>query len=192
MLEATYVEPNDRYEIIEGVKYMSATPVFGHNFVAGRLFLAFNNYFEEQPRGVAVYEIDVRLPDGNNFRPDVCVICDFGIINDKGKIHGAPDIVIEVLSPSTAKRDLTMKMKIYERNDIKEYWIIDWVAKNIFVYKLVNGSYELDDVYHDYANSELDQLEADERAEVKTEIEVPMFPGLRINVHNIFKWWSIV
>ena len=192
MLEEIYVEPNDRYEIIEGVKCMAAAAVYEHNFVAGRLFMFFNNYFEEHRNGIAVQDADVCLNDDNTFRPDLSVVCDLDKLGADGKIHGTPDLVVEILSPSTAKRDFDQKKKIYERSGVKEYWIVDWKAKNIFVHKLIDGAYELDDVYHDYDENELAALEDYERAEVKTEIAVSILPDLNVNIHRVFKtWWNV-
>ena len=192
MLEATYVEPNDRYEIIEGVKYMAAAAAYDHNIVAGRLFSIFHHYFEEHENGIVVQDCDVCLTEDNTFRPDLSVICDFAKLGADGKIHGAPDLVVEILSPSTAKRDFTKKKEIYARSGVKEYWIVEWRAKNIFVHKLVDGALEIDDVYHDYDENDLALLEDYERAEVKTEIKVSILPDLSVNIHRVFKtWWNV-
>ena len=192
MSEMVYVEPNDRYEIIEGVKYMAAAAAYDHNIVAGKLFSIFINYFEKHRNGIVVHDADVCLSEENTFRPDLSVICDFNKLGSDKKINGAPDLVVEVLSPSTAKRDFTKKKDIYARSGVKEYWIIDCVAKNIFVHKLIDGNYELDDIYHDYTDDELSLLEDYERAEVKTEIKVSFVPDLSVNIHRVFEtWWNV-
>lgn len=192
MAEEIYVEPNDRYEIIEGVKYMAAAAAYDHNVITGRLFAIFDNYFNKNETGMVVQDADVCLSEGNTFRPDLSVVCDFSKLGADKKIHGAPDLVVEVLSPSTAKRDFTQKMEIYARCGVKEYWIIDWVAKNIFVHKLVDGKYELDDVYHDYTDVELSALEWNERVKVRKTIKVSIVPDLSVNIHRVFKtWWNV-
>ena len=192
MSEAIYVEPNDRYEIIEGVKYMAAAAAYDHNVVTGRLFAIFDNYFRKDKIGMVVQDADVCLSEENTFRPDLSVVCDFSKLGADKKIHGAPDLVVEVLSPSTAKRDFTKKREIYARNGVKEYWIVDWVAKNIFVHKLVDGNYELDDVYHDYTADELSALEPNERAKVRKTIKVSIVPNLSVNIHRVFEtWWNV-
>lgn len=187
-----YVEPNDRYEIIEGVKYMAASATYDHNIVAGKLLAIFDRYFEAHHNGIVVCNANVCLTEGNTFRPDLSVVCDFAKLGADGKIHGAPDLVVEILSPSTAKRDFDQKKKIYEHSGVKEYWIVEWRAKNIFVHKLVDGALELDDVYHDYDENDLALLEDYERAEVKTEIKVSILPDLNVNIHRVFKtWWNV-
>lgn len=192
MSEAVYVEPNDRYEIIEGVKYIAAAAAYDHNIIAGRLFSIFDNYFFKNKNGMVVHDADVCLSEGNTFRPDLSVICDFSKLGSDKKIHGAPDLVVEILSPSTAKRDFTKKKNIYAQSGVKEYWIIDWVAKNIFVHKLIDGNYELDNIYHDYTADELSLLEKNERAKVRKTIKVSIVPNLSVNIHRVFEtWWNV-
>ena len=193
MSEAIYVEPNDRYEIIEGVKYMAAAAAaYDHNVITGRLFAIFDNYFHKNETGMVVQDADVCLSEDNTFRPDLSVVCDFSKLGADRKIHGAPDLIVEVLSPSTAKRDFTKKKEIYARSGVKEYWIVDWVAKNIFVHKLIDGNYELDNIYHDYTADELSLLEKNERAKVRKTIKVSIVPNLSVNIHRVFEtWWNV-
>ena len=75
------------------------------------------------------------LPDGNVLRPDLCIVSDPSAIGDDDKIHGVPDLCIEVLSRSTAKNDLGKKMTLYARNGVKEHWIIYPHDKVVNVYK---------------------------------------------------------
>ena len=184
-------DPNDWFEIIEGVKTMAASARGGHNIIAAKIFSAFDAYFIRNNIGaVAIPDVDVYLPDGNLFRPDLCVICESAKFDDDGKIHGVPELCVEVLSPSTAKNDLGIKMTIYARNGVKEYWIVYPREKIINVYKLSDGYYVLDGVYHSYDKAEFDDLTDAERAEVKDKIQVGIFPELFVDVDRIFKWWS--
>ena len=73
-------------------------------------------------------------------QPDLIVICDPSKIDDKG-LRGAPDIAIEILSPSTDKKDLTVKKDLYERSAVREYWVFHPIDKIVFVYKLEGGKY---------------------------------------------------
>ena len=186
-----YVEPNDRYEIIEGVKYMAAAAAIEHNFVIGNLVQAFNHYFRKNKNGVAVQDIDVHLPDGNVFRPDVSVIDDLTALSSDENFNGAPALVVEVLSRSTMKNDLGRKKRLYAANGVEEYWIVDRWTKRIEVYHLLDGHYELDEVYQIYSDAEFDALTDDERAAVKFEIAVERFDGLSVDIRQIFNtWWN--
>ena len=181
---------DDWFEIIEGVKIMAASARGGHNAIASRIFAVFDNYFfDKGTKAFAFPDIDVYLPDGNIFRPDLCVITDPKFIGKDDKIHGAPDLVVEVLSPSTMNNDLGIKKVIYERNGVKEYWIVDPISRNVYVYNLVDGRYNFDAAYHAYSRDEFDSLTDEERAEVKDKIQVGIFPELFVDVNFIFRRW---
>ena len=181
-------DPDDWFEIIEGVKTMVASADFYHNTIGGNLFSEFNSYAKAHKIAI-VYDVDVYLPDGNVFRPDFCVVCNPEAIGKDLKVHGVPDLCVEVLSPSTMQNDLGKKMELYARNGVKEYWIIDKTSKNIFTYLLNEGYYKLNAAYHSYTQSETEALTDAERAEVKDKIQVGIFPDLFIDVDNIFYWW---
>ena len=134
--------------------------------------------------------VDVHFPDGNLFRPDLSVITmeNSGIINWKGAIYGVPDMVVEVLSKSTRKNDLTIKKDVYESNGVKEYWIVNLWDKTVDVYILHNGKYELDESYSKYSSDEWALLDDKEKAAVKSEIKVSIFDDLFIKVDDIFGW----
>ena len=179
-------DQNDWFEIIEGVKTMAASARFNHNVIG--FYLAMELKMCAVGHKIAVvYDVDVHLPDGNIFRPDVSVVTDHNLIGADDKIHGVPELVVEVLSPSTAKNDLGIKMTLYARNGVKEYWIVYPREKSIHVYKLSDGHYLLDDVYYDYTQAELDSLSAPERAEVKDKIPVGIFPEALVDVRQIFR-----
>ena len=212
MSEAIYVEPDDRYEIIEGVKCMAAAAAYDHNIVAGKLFSFFDNYFCKNKIGMVVQnadvclsegntflpdlsvvcDVDLCLPDGNIFRPDILVTTDFSMIGADEKIHGVPDLCVEILSRSTMKNDIFKKKRIYAANGVREYWIVDRWSEKIEVYHLINGEYDLDDIYQNYSLTELDALNETERAEVKFDIKVSVVPELIVDVRDVFKtWWNV-
>ena len=118
--------------------------------------------------------------------PDVSVVCDDSILKEGGTIYGAPDLVIEILSPSTAKNDFTVKKDAYERNGVKEYWIVNHVDKSIQVYHLINGKFEMDHFYHVYTPGELAHLDDKQRAAVRYEIKVSIFDDLFVDVGDVF------
>ena len=191
MAEAAYayIEPDNRFEIIEGVKVMAASVVFGHSIVAGKLLFLFNTYFYEHQNGIAFCDVDVHFPDGNLFRPDLCVVSNPSLIDDRKIVHGVPELCVEILSPSTMKNDIGKKKRLYAKNGVREYWIVDYPGKNIFVYHLDGEHYELDETYHRYTDDEIELLTEDERAEIKREIKVSIVPDLVIEVERIFQFW---
>ena len=94
-------------------------------------------------------DVDVHLPDGNFFKPDLVVVKkeNSAILNRRNAIYGVPDMVVKVLSRSTKKRDLTVKKDAYEKNGVKEYWIVDPLYQSIDVYILCDGKFQLDGEY---------------------------------------------
>ena len=181
-------DQNDWFEIIEGVKTMAASARFNHNMIASTIFSCFDEYFfRSNLKALAVTDVDVHLPDGNLFRPDVSVIDSAALIGDDGKIHGVPELVVEVLSPSTQTNDLGIKKMIYERNGVREYWLVNPLSKDIYVYKLDDGYYKFDTAYHFYTQAELDTIPAAERNGIKEKIPVDIFPGLVVDINRIFK-----
>ena len=175
-----------KYEIIRGVKtYMPPSAGSYHFDVNTNLILIFGNYCRRNKCGVVFGDIDVHLPDAKNvYRPDINVICDRSII--KEYVFGAPDLIVEILSKSTAKNDLTVKKEDYERNGVKEYWIVNPREKFIQVYHLVDGKYILDDFYCQYTKEELKQFSDEERAQIKDKIKVSIFEDLFVNVDDVF------
>ena len=184
----------DDYEIIEGEKIMSPSPNMLHGKVVGRLMITIGTYAAVNKLGFAFPDsLDVHLPDGNVLRPDFIFIGvangKFVVNNEQGTFYGVPDMVAEVFSRSTMKRDVGIKKDVYERNGVKEYWMIDPRSETIQVYILREGKYELDEVYSNYTEKELTELTDEERAEVKMEIPVAVLDGFKIKVRNIFGWY---
>ena len=180
---------NRDYEIIGGEKLMAAAANPLHALILFKISKAIDNYMDEHEGGFVFTDtVDVHLPDGNIFMPDVTVITaeNTGIITWSGAIYGVPDMVVEVLSPSTRKKDLTVKKDVYESNGVKEYWIVDPSAKTVDVYILRDGKFDFDESYHKYSEDELKKLTDKEKAELKTEIKISIFDDLRIKVKNIF------
>ena len=179
-------DPDDWFEIIEGVKTMAASARFDHNVIG--FYVAIELKMCAAGHKIAVvYDVDVYLPDGNVFRPDVSVISDPALIGEDGKIHGVPELVVEILSRSTMKNDLGIKKNIYARNGVKEYWIVYPREKSISVYKLSGAAYVLDEIYVSYTQAELETLSDAERAEVKDKIPIGIFPEALVDVNRIFQ-----
>ena len=84
------------------------------------------------------------------------------------------------------KNDFTKKKDAYERNGVKEYWIVNHVDKSIQVYHLIDGKFEMDNFYHVYSPAELEHLDDKQRSEIKNEIKVSIFDDLIVNVADVF------
>ena len=182
------------YEIIEGEKIMAPSADSWHNNAAGKLFMIIGMHVASTKRGLVFTDsMDVHFPDGSLFKPDFTFISaanDKSVIDNKHRtIHGVPDMVAEVFSKSTMKRDIGIKKDVYERNGVKEYWIINPWSESIEVYLLRDGKYFLDGVYVNYSDDELEQLTDEEKAAVQSEIPVAVLDGFKVKIKNIFGWY---
>jgi len=137
--------PDDqRWELIEGVAYdMTPAPSRRHQEISGEFFRQLADYLLDKPCKVFHPPFDVRLPEAdetvdettNVVQPDITVVCDRDKLDDAGCV-GAPNLIIEILSPSTTKKDQMEKFFLYERHGVKEYWIVDPLAQVVHVYRL--------------------------------------------------------
>lgn len=183
---------NDRlaynsYEIIGGKKIMSPSPAKHHMYIMVNICLKLATYMRGTKIGrIFTDNMDVHLPDGNLVKPDLFVVCDRKILKDKLTVHGVPDFVVEILSRSTMRKDLTVKKDIYEKNGVREYWIVNPFDKSVTVYHLREGKLALDDIYNFLTEEELNQLEEDEKTEIKTDIKLSIFDDLTVTVQEIF------
>lgn len=140
---------NERLELIKGKIFkMSPAPGTAHQRVSGIVSNELYNYLKGKPCQVFAAPFDVRLSRTINdaqvttvLQPDVCVICDSAKIDARGAI-GAPDIVVEILSPGNNKKELQNKYEVYEEAGVTEYWIIQPTERTFMKYTLVDGSYQ--------------------------------------------------
>jgi Uma2 family endonuclease len=137
----------ERWELIGGVAYaMSPAPRVPHQGLVGSLFFEVFSFLQKKKCRTFVAPVDVFLPKGDPkssdtvVQPDVFVVCDPDKIKDDG-IHGAPDFIVEVLSDSTAYKDMTAKKELYERSGVREYWIVNPGSGSVFTYVLLDGRY---------------------------------------------------
>lgn len=172
-----------REEILAGKIYMMSSPSVNHNRVASHIFNAFFNYLKGKSCEAFSDGTDVYLTDEDRVIPDVMIICNKDIIKKDG-IHGAPDLVVEVLSPGTAKIDKGYKKDLYEMSGIKEYWIADPHMHTIETYLLSDGKYQLDGYYGIFPNGL--GITEKEREESKKEIPVSLYSDFSIPLEEIF------
>jgi len=131
------------YQLIEGELVMSPAPKPMHQIVSGNLFKILSKFTEG--KGILLYApVDVYLDEENAFQPDLIFISNErkDILKEDG-VYGAPDLVVEILSPSTAYYDLRKKKEVYERSGVKEYWIVDPEMKTVEVYVKDKGKFKL-------------------------------------------------
>lgn len=144
-----------RYELIDGEIYLLASPTHSHQVAIREIFVQFYNFFEGKPCSPLTAPFDVRLKndspkfedDPNVVQPDIIVLCDEENIDDKGKYHGVPTLVVEVLSPSTRGKDMVKKLSLYMLSGVKEYWVVDMEVGQIFVYALSEGDIQSTQTY---------------------------------------------
>ncbi|MXX78914.1 MAG: Uma2 family endonuclease [Gemmatimonadales bacterium] len=131
-------DDGNRYEAIEGSSYMTPAPTFRHQRVGHRLGKALDEVLEQPGHGVVVpAPFGVEFPaTGEGVQPDLLFVSNErrGLITNAG-LTGAPDLVVEILSPSTASRDRGLKLRLYERQGVREYWIVDAEENTVDVWR---------------------------------------------------------
>lgn len=134
------VESSDqRYELIDGVVYLLASPSFSHQVVVSEIAARFYAYFNGKPCRSLTAPLDVRLfgyatrfeEDPNVVQPDIVVICDEDKVTADGKYEGLPTLIVEVLSPTTKGKDMATKLQLYMKSGVSEYWIVDPQGKSV-------------------------------------------------------------
>lgn len=140
---------DERWELIDGAAYAMATPGLAHQTVVGELFVQISLFLRGKPCRPFVAPFDVRLPRDQEsdedvttvVQPDIAVICDPAKLDERG-CRGAPDWVVEVLSPSTAAKDQIQKLAAYERAGVREVWLVHPTDHVVIVYTLnADGGY---------------------------------------------------
>jgi Uma2 family endonuclease len=173
-----------RREIIDGfVKMMSPAASLTHARISRRLMSAFDRHIDPYHGGCEIFDapFDVRLPKNGErednqlytvVQPDICVVCDPSKLDGKGCL-GAPDMIIEILSPANRKYDLNDKYRLYERSGVKEYWVIEPKNQDVTVFLLDESGKYADGVFYSIENG-------------NTKIPVNTLPGLEIDAEKIF------
>ena len=139
----------ERVELIKGYIFkMSPAPNLTHQLISSRINSELGYYLKGGKCNVFAAPFDVRLPRKSKedkdistvVQPDICVVCNPAILDSRGCI-GAPDIVVEILSPSNTKKELKYKYEVYEEAGIKEYWVVFPPEESIMMYTLVDGKF---------------------------------------------------
>ncbi|AFL99357.1 hypothetical protein Desde_0921 [Desulfitobacterium dehalogenans ATCC 51507] len=166
-------------EILNGVPYgRSPAPSIHYLEVLGELYIAFAHYLREKPGKVFLFPFDVRLPGDADqkdediptvVQPDLTVICELSKV-DEGGCKGAPDLIIEILAEDTMHRDLYLKLRIYEKAGVPEYWVVHPTDRTVLTFKLKEGAYDTPKFY-----------------KASDEVPVGLFPDLIIPLAEIFR-----
>ncbi|MBU1615453.1 Uma2 family endonuclease [bacterium] len=168
----------ERWELIEGEAYdMSPAPSRWHQQIAGELFKQIAVFLTGKKCEAYFAPFDVRLPEADEddsetmtvVQPDIVVVCNPAKLDNRG-CRGAPDLVVEILSPFTASKDQIEKLALYEKHGVKEYWIIH-PTDNLLTVRLLeeDGKYGIPAIY-----------------EGKGSLEVATLPGLTVNLDAVF------
>ena len=173
---------SERVELIKGWLFrMSPAPRRVHQKIEGILHVRFWTFFEHSSCEVYQSPFDVRLIKNKGeknqevdtvVQPDICVICDEKKLDDAGCI-GAPDLIIEILSDSTAKKDYNEKFNIYEENEVKEYWIVNPASQNIEVFSLIEKRFVSLGLFNEKEGEKF--------------VKGTLFPELQIELEAIFR-----
>lgn len=170
----------ERVELIKGKIFkMSPAPSSFHQDISGNLFFELRNFINKGSCKLYAAPFDVRLINfkestADNLittvvQPDLCVICDRNKIDEKGCI-GAPDLIIEILSPGNSKKEMDIKFDLYEENGVREYWIVNPTIQTISIFFLQNDKY-----------IGIKPLIFDSK------LQSPTFPDLKFEVKKVFK-----
>ncbi len=176
----TLPEDDKRYEIIKGEMFMSRQPHWHHQFSCGQIFFVLQTWSNQTGNGQANLAPGIIFNDDEDVVPDVVWISHARLaesLRDDGKLHLAPELVIEVLSPggTNERRDREAKLKLYSRRGVHEYWIADWRTRQIEVYRRTNGGLELPHLEHVATLFENDTLTS------------PLLPGFACPLHTIYE-----
>lgn len=173
------MDDENRYEIIEGKLYLMSSPRIKHQVLAGAIYTQLFMFLQGKECIPFIAPLDVTLSKNkqdnkiyNVVQPDISVVCDRDQLKDPRKITGAPSFVIEILSPSTSRKDKLEKMNLYQKYGVKEYWILEPVDMIVTPYILDEKGF-----YKAGKNYDL----------TTEEIPVTVLPGCKIDIREFIK-----
>ncbi len=168
--------PNNgkRYEVVDGELYMSTQPHLHHQLVCSRVWELLQVWSRQTKAGIAIFAPGVIFADDDDVAPDVVWISRERLaiaFQPDGKLHAAPELAVEVLSPggTNERRDREIKLKLYSRRGVLEYWIVNWQARCLEVYRRQDAVLKLAKTLY-----ETDVL------------ELPLLPGFTCQVSQFF------
>lgn len=172
-------------EQIDGKAVSSLGFYYNHNRIAENIDFIFRTYL----KGGAGVPLGsghmLYLTPTDRFLPDFMVVCDPAIIRRDG-VHGAPDLVVEVITSATVARDRMYKQNLYGKSGVKEYWIVSPESRFIEVYRPHGGVLTCEDVHVQYPDYMLAAMSEAEGAEVEASFRCKLFPDLTLSIDEIF------
>lgn len=181
-------------ELIDGkIFMMSPRPRVEHATVCTNIASEFRSYLKGKTCRAFCDGVDVFLDENNRFIPDTMIVCNPDIIKHDG-IHGAPDLVVEVLSKTTAKNDRSKKKYTYAKYGVKEYWIVDVWSKSVEVYYNQDNWFVLDNIYYYLTdeeiaeNNNMSDNDIDKIKEYTDFIKVSICDNLIVKLKDIFEY----
>jgi Uma2 family endonuclease len=163
------------YEIVDGELFMSKQPHWHHQNTCGNIYEVLQNWSRETGHGRASLAPGLIFDDTNDVAPDVVWVSDErleAILGEDGHLHGAPELVVEVLSPGTKneRRDREAKLKLYSLRGVQEYWIANWQLQTVEVYRRQGVAPRLVGTW-----------------QVGDELTSPLLPGFAVRVADLFR-----
>jgi len=165
--------PDDgkRREIIDGELYVTPSPLNRHQLILFNLTMAFGKFLETHPLGQLRFApLDVILSEHDVVEPDLLFVLNEHREFLQDWVRGAPDLVVEILSPSTEVRDRGLKLKAYARYGVGEYWIVDPAAEAVEIYRLAAQGFQLA-----------------RKCGKEGTVETPLLPGFSLPVSSVFR-----
>lgn len=186
-MSSTAYKDEDWVEMLDGKTIaMSPRPTVNHNIITVNITRIFGNFLSGKSCTVFGDGVDVHLTKKDIVIPDVIIVCNKDIIKYDG-IYGTPDLIVEVLSPSTAKRDKGYKKNLYEKCGVKEYWIVNTESRSVEVYLLKENKLEYEEIYTVYPDYLIKKLSDEEKKEMVYEFTTSLFPDMIISLEKIFE-----
>lgn len=181
-------------ELIDGKIFTIAPrPKIKHVTICTNIVSEFRSYLKGKICRAFCDGVDVFLDENNRFVPDTMIVCNPDIIKHDG-IHGAPDLVVEVLSKTTAKNDRSKKKYTYAKYGVKEYWIVDVWSKSVEVYYNQDNWFVLDNIYYYLTDEEIAEnnnmldSDIDKIKEYTDFIKVSICDNLIVKLKDIFEY----
>ena len=164
-------EDSNQYELFDGELVMTPSPSARHQYIVGELYSQLKDYLRANSLGrLYVAPLDTIFDQYTVMQPDILFVSRERVAEVvKERIEGAPDLVVEVLSPSTFHKDLRRKMHVYSQFGVREYWIVDPEEQTMDLYQRVG-----------------EKLELARRFAAQETFQSPLFPGFQIEVRSIF------
>ena len=181
-----YQYQEDRHEELIGGRIVMMAPAFtNHTLISGNIYGIFWNYLKGKKCTPISDGSTVYLTDEDHFVPDMMVVCDPDKIKPDG-VHGAPDLVVEVLSPSTARNDKTHKKSVYAHCGVREYWLVSPGDKTVEVYRTDGTELILHNIHALPPDWMLAKMSEEERAALETHFKCSLFDDLDIALEDVF------